>query len=58
MWVLIILWYLVGSIGGLWISRKIYKKTSVYDFVYLFTLGGIGGLITIIIGLIFLPRTN
>ncbi len=47
-------WYLIGSIGGLWILRKIYPKTTNGDLVFLFTIGGISGLLTVFIGLIYL----
>jgi hypothetical protein len=51
-----IVWYLIGSISGLWISRKIYPKTTNGDLVFLFTIGGIGGLLTFVIGLTELPK--
>ncbi len=35
-----IVWYLIGSIGGLWLSRKVYPKTTNGDLVFLFTMGG------------------
>lgn len=51
-----IVWYLIGSFGGLWLSRKVYPKTTNGDLVFLFTIGGIGGLLTFFIGLIYLPK--
>lgn len=51
---LAVLWYLIGSVGGLWISKKIYPIITKKDLVFLFTIGGIGGLLTIYIGLTFL----
>ena len=51
-----IVWYLIGSIGGLWLSRKVYPKITNGDMVFLFTIGGIGGLLTFLIGLTFLPK--
>jgi hypothetical protein len=51
-----ILWYLLGSIGGLWLSKKNYPKITIGDLVFLFTLGGIGGLLTFLVGLIYLPK--
>ena len=51
-----IVWYLIGSIGGLWLSRKVYPKTTNGDLVFLFTMGGMGGLLTFLIGLICLPK--
>jgi len=47
--------YLIGSIGGLWLSRKIYPKTTNGDLVFAFTIGGVGGLLTFLIGLTHLP---
>lgn len=49
-------WYFIGSIGGLWLSRQIYPKTTNGDLVFLFTIGGIGGLGTFFIGLAFAPK--
>lgn len=51
-----IVWYLIGSVGGLWLSRKVYPKTTNGDLVFLFTIGGIGGLLTFFIGLSYLPK--
>lgn len=51
-----IVWYLIGSIGGLCLSRKIYSKTTNRDLVFLFTIGGIGGLFTFFIGLTYLSK--
>jgi FtsH-binding integral membrane protein len=55
-WIIAIVWYLIGSIGGLWLSRKIYPKTTNGDLVFLFTIGGIVGIVTFLIGLIYLPK--
>lgn len=45
-----LIWYLIGSVGGLWVSKKIYPKLTSYDYLLCFTIGGIGGLLTILIG--------
>lgn len=45
-----LLWYLIGSVGGLWISKKVYPVLTNYDYLFCFTIGGIGGLLTILIG--------
>lgn len=52
----IITWYLIGSVGGCFISYKIYPKLTISDFIFLFTIGGLGGLITIACGLEYLPK--
>lgn len=52
--ILIIIWYLIGSIGGLYISYKIYPEITLKDIIIFLTIGGWGGLITIIIGLTYL----
>jgi len=49
---------LIGSIGGLWISRKISPKITNGDLVLLFTIGGVGGLLTFFIGLTHLPKSK
>lgn len=54
----IVLWYSIGSFGGLILLLKIYPETRSRDLLFLFTIGGIGGLITFIIGLIFLKDKN
>lgn len=51
-----IAWYLIGSIGGLWIARKIYPKTTIGDLITFFTIGGVGGMLTFLIGLLYLPQ--
>lgn len=55
---IIILWYLTGVIGGLFISRKIYPETNIGGLLFLLTIGGMGGLITVVTGLIYLPRSK
>lgn len=54
--ILIVIWYFVGSMGGLWVSIKIYPKIRNRDLVFLFTICGIGGLLTFFIGLTYLPK--
>lgn len=49
---LLILWYLIGAIGGGYISFKMAKEISVKDAIFLLTFGGLGGLITVFIGLL------
>lgn len=51
-----IVWYLIGSIAGLLLSRKVDPKTTNGDLVFLFTIGGIGGVLTFFIGLTYLPK--
>jgi hypothetical protein len=53
-----LVWYLIGSIGGLLLSRKTISKTTNGDLVFLFTLGGIGGLITFFIALSLIPKSQ
>lgn len=55
---ILITWYLIGSIGGLYLSRKIHKKTNRRDLFFLFTIGGIGGLLTFLIGICYLPKNT
>ena len=47
----IILWYLIGSIGGLYLSYLRFSKVTVSDLIFLLTIGGIGGVLTVVIGL-------
>jgi hypothetical protein len=49
-------WYLIGLFGGLWVSKKIDSRITNGDLVILSTLGGVGGPITFLIGLAFLPK--
>ena len=56
--IIAIVWYLIGSVGGLWLSRKIYGKTTNGDLVFLFTIGGLAGLLNFIIGLSHLPKSK
>ena len=49
-WILIISWYLIGVISGLYFVYKIYHKISSTDLIIITTFGGIDGLITILIG--------
>lgn len=53
---LAILWYLIGAFGGLLVSKKIHPVITNGDLVFLFTLGGIAGLLTVLIGLAYLPK--
>ncbi len=47
-YLIIALWYLIGSIGGMYISYKIYKEITIGDVVIYLTVGGISGLFTIL----------
>lgn len=51
--ILALIWYLIGSLGGMWISRKMYPSTSIFDLIVFFTAGGILGALNVIIGFIF-----
>lgn len=55
---LAILWYLVGSVGGLFLLTKITRKITYRDLVFLFTIGGLGGLLTVLVALTHLPRSK
>ena len=55
MWIIVlisILWYLIGSIGGLLVLIFDYKQEiNTVDILFFFTIGGIGGLSTVFMGL-------
>lgn len=55
-YLLVIIWYLIGSIGGLLLSYLIIPKITNGDLFFIFSIGGIGGLLTLIIGLTYLPK--
>ena len=46
-----LIWYLIGSIIGSYVSYKVYPKLTSGDLLFMFTIGGVGGLLTVIIGL-------
>ncbi len=48
-----ILWYLVGSIGGMIIHKK-YKELRFLDYLFIFTIGGLSGIFNVIFGLAYL----
>lgn len=50
-YLIISLWYLVGCIGGGYLAYKIYSKITIWDIVFFLTIGGLGGIITILVGL-------
>ena len=54
-YLLIVLWYLIGSVGGLYIAIKIDPVVRVKDLVFCFTIAGIGGIVTILTGLFYIP---
>ena len=55
----LIIWCFIGSIGGLWLSRKLYPKTTIGDLIFLFTIGGISGLLTIFIAISYIvPKSR
>lgn len=57
-WILIaIAWYLIGFIGGCIILKKADGKVTVGEFVFMLTVGGIGGLFGVLIGLNYLNPT-
>jgi hypothetical protein len=53
-----ILWYLIGSIGVLCISRKIYPVTTIKDLLFCFTVAGLGGIVGVLIGLAFITPSD
>jgi len=57
-YLIIISWYLIGAFGLIWIGRKIDGRTTRKDILVGLTLGGIGGLMTWIIGLSHLMGTD
>lgn len=57
-WFLIISWYLIGAISGLYFAYKIYPKISGSDLIIMLTIGGIGGLITTSVGWAFYSATK
>ena len=50
-YLIIITWYLIGCIGLIWIGRKIDGRTTRKDLLIGLTIGGIGGIITVLVGL-------
>lgn len=56
--ILILVWYFIGSIGGIFIASKINPKITNGDTVFIFTVGGISGILTVIIGLTHLPKSE
>ena len=53
-----IVWYLIGCVGGGYLSYKVYPEITIKDTIFLLTIGGIGGLITFCIGLTYLDWGN
>ncbi len=53
-YIIIFIWYLIGSLGALWCGYKIYPKITNGDLIFAFTLGGLGGLVTFLIGILFM----
>jgi len=53
-----IAWYLIGSVGGGYLSYKVYPEITVKDIIFLLTIGGLCGLITFCIGLTYLDWGN
>lgn len=47
----LITWYLIGCIGFIWIVRKMSGRTTRRDLLIGLTIGGIGGVITVLVGL-------
>lgn len=45
------IWYLIGSFGLIFIGRKINGITTRKDLILGFTIGGLGGVMTLLIGL-------
>ena len=45
----IVLWYLLGLFGGLFIMHLENNQITLSDLLFSLTLGGLGGLLTIII---------
>lgn len=48
--IIAIVWYLIGSIGILIINLKVSKIITIGDIIMILTMGGMGGLFTVIIG--------
>jgi hypothetical protein len=57
-YLIIITWYLIGSIGLIWIGRQIDGRTTRKDLIVGFTIGGLGGLITWLIGIPHLMKSD
>lgn len=55
---LLFAWGLIGFFSALYISRKINKGATIYDMLFLLTLGAMGGIVTLIVGSLFLPDEN
>jgi len=49
-------WYLIGFIGGIFINRKLKGEITIGDAIFFFTIGGVGGLITVLIGMTHLSK--
>jgi len=53
MYLIIIAWYLVGSFGMLYLCRRMYPVTTLGGLIICFTAGGLFGLYSVMIGIIF-----
>lgn len=52
---LVLTWYLIGSVGGLYFKYKINPIITGWDIVFLVTIGGVGGVLTVLSTFPFLP---
>lgn len=53
---LMVVWYLIGFIGGMILLYMICPKIKKKDVLFLMTFGGVGGMITVSIGLYYLLK--
>ena len=46
---IILVWYLIGSVGGFFLFKKQFSNVTIGDIVFIFTIGGAVGLFTVLI---------